>query len=70
MAYKRKTKDVWEVQQKVRGKWVCLCTKGCMMDAHDKGKEYEKADPKGKYRIMKIRKRVDSEGKELAADGV
>ena len=62
MAYKRKTKDEYEVQGNYAGTWEMLTTEETYKDAREMLKCYEENEPKYLHRIIRKRVRIENVG--------
>lgn len=55
MAYQRKTKDEYEVQQCIYGEWSMVTTEDTFKDAKVQAKSYRENQSEYPVRIVKIR---------------
>jgi hypothetical protein len=62
MAYVRKTRDTWEVQQYtgLLHAWECVTTEDTFKDARARAKEYRTNEPEYGVRIKKVRERIET----------
>ena len=59
MAYKRVTRDEYEVQGWYADCWECLCTEDTLKEARERLREYNLNEPKYPHRIKKKRVKID-----------
>ena len=59
MAYKRITKDLYEVQGKYAGYWEAVCTEDTLKEAKQRLMEYDENEPRYEHRLKRVRVRVD-----------
>jgi len=63
--YKRKTKDVWQVQQYTGGQygWETVVTEQTYREARERLKEYRENQPEYPARIHLAREKIEQESK-------
>ena len=61
MAYKRKTRDYWDIEQLVYGSWEVVNAEDSWKDARRSLKEYRENQPEYPVRARRKRERIDIE---------
>ena len=59
MAYKRKTRDVYEVQGNYAGWWETVTTEDTLAEAREMLKCYRENEPQYQHRIQKVREKIE-----------
>lgn len=58
MAYQRKTRDYWEVEQLISGQWEPVTAEDSRTEAKARLKEYRENQPEYPARLVKKRERI------------
>jgi len=60
MAYKRKTRDLWDVEGYYAGGWEAVTCEESRSEAKARLKEYRENDPGTSYRLRKYREKIEA----------
>lgn len=59
MTYKRKTRDEWDIEQRINGEWEVVTTEDNAADARMNKKLYAKEQPQYMVRVVKRRVKIE-----------
>lgn len=59
MTYKRKTRDEWDIEQRINGEWGVVTTEDNAADARMNRKLYRQEQPQYMVRVVKRRVKIE-----------